>query len=244
MVTDSCFAAHLGKYLDLTDEEIRSLERLEENRRSVRKGQIIQRENDPSAELFIVSSGRLMSYVILPDGQRQILRVYFPGDFVGATAAAYAVTQEWLVAATDAVLCPFDKPSLRQLITEQPRLAVLMFILSQTERAALTDRLTSIGRASAKARVSAFLLDIIDRLRITDSDITDTFELRLTQEEIGDAVGLTSVHVNRMIRQLEEEGLIARRNGSLQLIDEERLRQIGHYTNRYANLDLEWLATA
>lgn len=243
-MTNSCFAARLKKYMALTPGEVRALEQLEENPRQVRKGQIIQRERELVTELFVVSSGRMMSYVILPDGQRQILRIYFPGDFIGSASTAYSKAPESLAAVTDGVLCPFDKHALRRLIQEHPRVAALMFVISQTERVALTDRLTSLGRASAKARLASFLLDIIDRLRVADDDVTDTFELRLTQEEIGDAVGLTSVHVNRMIRQLENEGLIARSNGSITLLDETRLQEIGHYTNRYEDMDVDWLPTS
>lgn len=243
-VTESCFAARLKKYMTLTPGEEQALIRLEENPRHVRKGQIIQRERDLVTELFVVSTGRMMSYVILPDGQRQILRIFFPGDFIGSASTAYSKAPESLAALTDGVICPFDKHALRRLIEEHPRVAALMFVISQTERVALTDRLTSLGRASAKARVAAFFLDIADRLRIADDNMTDSFELRLTQEEIGDAVGLTSVHVNRMIRQLEQEGLIARNNGTITLLDERRLQEIGHYTNRYDDLDMEWLPTA
>ncbi|HEX7874101.1 MAG TPA: Crp/Fnr family transcriptional regulator [Sphingobium sp.] len=229
--------------MTLTSGEVAALERLEENPRTVRKGQIIQREKDLVTELFVVSSGRMMSYVILPDGQRQILRIYFPGDFIGSASTAYSKAPESLAALTDGVICPFDKHALRRLIEEYPRVAALMFVLSQTERVALTDRLTSMGRASAKARLAAFLLDMIDRLRLANDAITDSFELRLTQEEIGDAVGLTSVHVNRMIRQLEVEGLISRRNGTITLLDERRLQEIGHYTNRHDDIDTDWLPT-
>jgi CRP-like cAMP-binding protein len=242
-VTESCFAVRLKKYMTLTPGEEKALHRLEENPRPVRRGQIIQREKEIVTELFVVSSGRMMSYVILPDGQRQILRLYFPGDFIGAASTAYTKAPESLAALTDGMICPFDKHSLRRLIEEHPRVAALMFVVSQTERVALTDRLTSLGRATAKARLAAFLLDIIDRLRVADDSITDSFELRLTQEEIGDAVGLTSVHVNRMIRQLEQEGLIARSNGTITLLDEARLQDIGHYTNRYDDLDMDWLPT-
>jgi CRP-like cAMP-binding protein len=106
---------------------------------------------------------------------------------------------------------------------------------------ALTDRLASLGRTSAKARVASFLLDMVNRLRLMDDDIADSFNLRMTQEEIGDAVGLTSVHVNRMIRQLEEERLIARKDGTITILNETKLEDVGHYTNRYKDLDFDWL---
>lgn len=243
-MSDSCFAARLMKYATLTKAEEKALDTLEENPRPFRKGQIIQRERDLVTELFVVSRGRLMSYVILADGQRQILRLYFPGDFIGSASTAYTKAPESLAAVTDGVICPFDKHALRKLLQDHSRLAALMFVLSQTERVALTDRLTSLGRATAKSRLAAFLLDIRDRLRMTDDGITDSFDLRLTQEEIGDAVGLTSVHVNRMIRQLEQEGLIARSNGTITLLDERRLGEIGHYTNRHKDFDMAWLPEA
>jgi len=240
-VSGSCFAERLEKHIRLTEAERAALARLEENLRRVKRGAIIQRANEPVTELFVLREGRLMSYVILPDGSRQILRVFFPGDFVGSASTVYSTAPESLMALSDAVLCPFDKHALRILLQEHPRVAALMFIISQTERVALTDRLASLGRTSAKARLAAFLLDIRDRLQLMDDDLTDTFDLRLTQEEIGDAVGLTSVHVNRMFRQLEEEGLISRADGRVTLRNDGKLKELGHYTNRYRDLDLDWL---
>lgn len=243
-MTGSCFAERLQKHIPLNDAERKALARLEETQRKVKRGAIIQRANDPVSELFVLRHGRVMSYIIMPDGSRQILRVYFPGDFIGSASTIYNKAPESLVALADSVLCPFDKAGLRVLLEEHPRVAALMFMLSQTERVALTDRLASLGRTSAKARVAAFLLDIINRLRAMDESVTDTFDLKLTQEEIGDAVGLTSVHVNRMIRQMEVEGLIHRSNGSITLRNEQKMAAIGHYTDRYTDFDLTWLPAA
>jgi CRP/FNR family transcriptional regulator len=242
-VAGSCFADRLSKNVSLAEAETRALMRLEENQRKIKRGGMIQRVNDTVTELFVLREGRVMSFVIMPDGSRQILRVYFPGDFIGSASTAYNKAPESLVALEDSVVCPFDKHALRRLLEEQPRVAALLFILSNTERVALTDRLASLGRTSAKARVASFLLDIFDRLRVTNDDINDSFDLKLTQEEIGDAVGLTSVHVNRMIRQMEQDGLISRSNGRVTLHDIARLETIGHYTNRHKNLDLDWLPT-
>ena len=99
-----------------------------------------------------------------------------------------------------------------------------MLVLNQIERVALTDRLAALGRTSAKARVAALLLDMRNRLRVIDNgDRRRASRSALTQEEIGDATGLTAVHVNRMLRQLEEDGLIAREAARVTLIDERAL---------------------
>ncbi|WP_328804582.1 Crp/Fnr family transcriptional regulator [Sphingobium psychrophilum] len=237
----SCFAERLAKQVPLSDAEKKALIRLEENPRKIKRGGMIQRVNDTVTELFVLREGRVMSFVILPDGSRQILRVYFPGDFIGSASTIYSKAPESLVALSDVVVCPFDKQALRRLLEESPRVAALLFLLSNAERVAMTDRLAALGRTSAKARVAAFLLDMFDRLRVTDDSIVDSFDLKLTQEEIGDSIGLTSVHVNRMIRQMEQEGLISRSNGRIILNDVARLEEVGHYTNRMKDMDLDWL---
>ena len=240
----SCFAERLEHYLPLTDRERGVLERLESQERVYRRGAVVRRENDAAHEMFVIRSGWMFSYVLLADGSRQILGLHFPGDLIGASSAAFGDATEALVTLTDVTLCPFDKKGLRELYEDHPRLAALLFAMAHAERVALTDRLASLGRTSAKSRVAALLLDTRDRLRVMNSDIGDTFALPLTQEEIGDATGLTAVHVNRMMRALGEEGLIARANSHITILDDKRLAEVANYINRYATLDLGWLPGA
>jgi len=240
-VTGSCFAERLEHYLPLTDREKVALSRLEDIERHYRRGTVIRRENDRAHDIFVLRAGWMYSYVLLDDGSRQILRLHFPGDLVGTSGGAFVAATDSLVALTDVKLCPFEKGALSVLFEEHPRLAALLFVITQAERVSLTDRLASLGRTSARARVAALLLDTIDRLRLMNRDIGNSFHLPLTQEEIGDATGLTAVHVNRMMRVLVEEGLITRSNSTIIINDEERLARIANYINRYAELDTSWL---
>ena len=237
----SCFAERLGHLVDLTRSEIAALERLEERQREVKRGTLLQRENEDVGELFVLRHGWVSSYTMLADGSRQILRLHFPGDFVGTASTVYDKAPSSLAAITDLIVCPFDKRALRTLHEEHPRLAALISLITQAECVSLTDRLASLGRTSAKARVGALLLDMRDRLRTMDADIVDSFPLKLTQEEIGDATGLTGVHVNRMMRALAEDGLIARANGKITILDTDALAEASNYVNRFARLDLSWL---
>ncbi|MEI9927281.1 MAG: Crp/Fnr family transcriptional regulator [Sphingomonas sp.] len=237
----SCFADVLSELIDLTQSEHRALEKLEQRQRHARRGAVLQRENEPGGELFILRKGLMMSYVLLDDGSRQILRFLFPGDMLGVSSAVYREAPETLSALSDCVVSPFDRAALADLMVEHPRLAAMVLVYCQIERVALTDRLAALGRTSAKARVAALLLDLRNRLRHTDKSVANVFPLGLTQEEVGDATGLTAVHVNRMLRQLEEEGLIARKEGKVTLIDERALARAANYVNRYEGLDLGWL---
>lgn len=243
-MSGSCYADILGALVELTAAEQSALERLEERQRHIRRGAILVRENESVGELFILRKGLMMSYVLLDDGSRQILRFLFPGDMLGASGIVYRKSAETLCALSDCVVSPFDRAAFSAVISAHPRLVALVLVLSQVERVALTDRLAALGRTSAKARVAALLLELRNRLRATDRSIENSFALGLTQEEIGDATGLTSVHVNRMLRQLEEEGMIARGSGRVTIVDERALARAANYVNRYEGLDLSWLPPA
>ena len=243
-VPGSCFAERLSDMVALTPGEHHALGQLEERERQLRRGGTLQRENDRCSELFILRKGTMMSSVLLDDGSRQILRFLFPGDMMGVSSLVYREAPETITALTDAVVCPFERTAMSKLITDHPRLAALIMVYNQIERAALTDRLAALGRTSAKARVAGILLEMRNRMRMLDKATNSSFTLGLTQEEIGDATGLTAVHVNRMLRQLEEEGIIAREAGRVTLTDERALQRAANCVDRYAGLDLGWLPEA
>ena len=240
----SCFADRIGEFVALNAAEEEVLSRLEERERILKRGAVLLRENDRMGELFILKRGMMMCYVLLDDGSRQILRFLFPGDMIAVSALVYGRSPETIAALADSVVCPFDRSAMARLVTDHPRLAGVIIAVNQMERVALTDRLAALGRTSAKARVAAILLELCDRMRRFDPAIADTFTIGLTQEEIGDATGLTAVHVNRMLRQLEENGLIARENGRVTFRDEPALMRAANYVDRFAGLDLGWLPAA
>ncbi len=243
-VSGSCFAEHLSHYVELSESEKTALARLEERERAMERGEFLQREGDAVEESYIVKHGRLMGYVVLEGGSRQILRHYYAGDTLAASNTIYRTACETIVAIDAAVVCPIDKDGLRALLEEHPRVAAVLFALNQAERVTLTDRLASIGRTPAKARIAAVLLDVVFRLRLMKNDRIDEFDPRMTQEELGDATGLTSVHVNRMMRELVEDGLITRDGPTITIVDEPGLCELAHYQDRFADLDFSWLPAA
>ena len=240
-MTESCLAKRFGEFIALTDAERETLARFEERTLRLRRGMTLLRENDRSGELYVVRRGMLMTYVLLGDGSRQIVRFVFPGDIAGTAALAYGSAPETVTALGECEVAPFERALMADTIRRHPRLAALLLALTQVERLGSTDRLAAVGRTSARARVGALLLGLRDRQRLLDPTIGATFVPGVTQEEIGDATGLTAVHVNRMLRQLEELNLIARENGRITLLDEAKLTRASGYVNRLAKIDLDWL---
>ena len=227
----------------LSSGEQEALDRLEEQDRAYRRGSIVISESDSPRELFIVREGWLHSSVVLGNGSRQIMRFHFKGDMLGLPLLAFRDSPETVTAVTDVTLCPFGREKLAAVIAEHPRLAALLLSLAVAGRVALADRLASIGRTSARARVSSLLCEIYRRMRMLGLAKDGTIQLPLTQEDIGDATGLTAVHVNRMMRGLVEDGMIDRNGGHVRVLDEGRLCVEANYVDR-TDLETSWLPPA
>jgi CRP/FNR family transcriptional regulator, anaerobic regulatory protein len=239
----SCLAERLSHYVRLSDSERQSLDSLEEQDRICRRGAVVIRENERSRELFIVRSGWLHSSAVLGNGSRQIMRFHFQGDILGLPLLAFSESPETVTAVTDATLCPFSRERLAQLIADHPRLGALILGLTVAERVSLADRLASIGRTSARARVGSLICELFARMRRLGAAGGEGIQLPLTQEEIGDATGLTAVHVNRMMRGLADDGIIERSGSQLRLLDEAGLIEESNFVDR-SGLDTGWLPPA
>lgn len=244
-ILPSCLAERLSRYITLSAAERSGLDALEESERRYRRGAVVIRENEGPRELYVVRSGWLHSSAVLGNGSRQILRFHFGGDVLGLPLLAFADPPETVTAVTEVVLAPFGRDKLAALFDEHPRLAALLLGLVMADRVALGDRLASVGRTSARARVGALICELHARLkRLGCLDTGGAFQLPLTQEEIGDATGLTAVHVNRMMRALADDGIIARNGGNrVRLLDERRLIQDANYVDRSA-IETGWLPAA
>jgi CRP/FNR family transcriptional regulator len=169
------------------------------------------------------------------------MRFHFRGDFLGLAFLAFSRSPETVTAVTDAVVHPFTRERLAALLGDHPRLAPMLLAINVADRVSLADRLASIGRTSARARVSSLFCELFTRLRALGLTEDNVFQLPLTQEEIGDSTGLTAVHVNRMVRSLVEEGIIERNGGGhVRVLDEKRLCADAAYADR-SELDTSWI---
>jgi CRP/FNR family transcriptional regulator, anaerobic regulatory protein len=209
--------------------------------RHYRRGTVVRPEHGDPGDIFVVQSGWLFCSALLEDGRRQIVRLHFRGDLLGLDGLAFNEATDAVTALTDAEVCLIDRARLGALFADHPRLGALMFAVQQVDRVTLTDRLTSLGRNSARGRVAALLVWIASRLRFANLPVDEGFALPLTQEEIGDLTGLTAVHVNRTMRVLVEQGLITRSGNTLRIIDAERLARVANHNERRERIDEAWL---
>ena len=233
----------LSHYVNLTEAEAAVVRGLEQERRRLKAGERLVVEARSSNEMFVLQTGCLFASTLLEGGARQILRIHHPGDLVNVSCIAWSRVAATITAATGAEVAAFPRSALATIFGEQPRLAALLFGISTMDNVALSDRLKSLGRTDGRARISTLLLELLSRQRITDGLEPDTLELFLSQAEIADAVGLTKVHVNRLLRELTETGLIEREGRHVHIPDKDALVRISGFVDRQADLATDWYPT-
>lgn len=241
---DSCFVARLGRYLELTRHEKMAIADLERDPKNYAAGDVLCEEGADVDELLIVHSGWALSETQLQSGKRQILRFHFSGDLIGASGIAFRDSPSSIKAATNMVVCRFPRRALGETFAVHPRLAALFFSISQMESIDLSDRLRALGRSDGKARLANLFLSIAARMRAVNGEHNPVVRMPLTQTDLGDAVGLTQVHVNRLIRQMTEDKLIIRTRGTVTLLDEPGLIELARFVDRFSAIDSSWFPPA
>ncbi len=234
----------LSHYLELLPGERGVLEALQSDRRRVKAGEQVVVETFNSDDLFVLQSGWLYASTLLEGGARQILRIHHPGDIVNVSCLGWSRVAATITAATDAEVSSFPRRALSGIFVDYPRLAALLFGVSTIENVSLCDRLKSLGRTDGRARIATLLLELLSRQRLNDGETPNTLDLFLSQSEIADAVGLTKVHVNRLLREMTETGLIRREGRHVEVPDLDALVRIGGFVDRHADLATDWFPAA
>ena len=241
MVEASPLEARLSQHLALTYAERDALRWLERRERTFAAGEVIVEEGEQTDKLHVVGSGWLHGSVQLKDGARQILRFFFVGDITTTFSIAWGYSAATLTAVSQCTLFEIERTAFGRLFRDHPRLGALFYALSASEHVAMADRLTSVGRTDGMMRTATLLLDIRSRLRVVDGLDEATFELPLTQQDLGDAIGLTKTHVNRSLKALEATGLVERQGKVIRITDVAALAALVGFTDRHAHVATDWL---
>lgn len=230
----------LASFVPLDDREVVMLQRCERSSRNFGRRKIVRRQGEDSSELFVLRGGWAFSFAIMPDGGRQVLDLHFPGDVIGSSSIAFEKAAIGIATITPVELSPFPKALFADVAATTPHLSILLHAMAALENMILIDRLKSIGRMEARDRVALFLLQIITRLEVMDHGIGSVFTLPMSQELIGDALGLSSIHVNRTLRRLEEEGDVSRDGQQITLHNRAKLAESVDFANRYDQIRTDW----
>lgn len=177
----------------------------------------------------VIGNGWAHSYHLLADGSRQIIDFHLPGDLVGSHFGVIPVPGTVAVTLTDCLVGKLDERALEQLEHAPGRLSQLLHWSGAREKAIIQQHLVSTGRRSAMAGLAHLLLELGERLKLVLLAGDDGFRCPLTQEHLADALGLTSIHVNRMLRELRRMGALTFKQGYVAFHDRDRLVQLAGF---------------
>lgn len=221
-------------YAGLAGEDPGTVERFRKATVRVPAHRLIVNKGDVSKEIFVIRSGWAIRYDILPKGNRQIFGFLAPGDVIGLQSMREDKAGESVETLTPATLCVFDRDLWIDCLAKAPdyALALVRYCLQGLAHADV--QLVDVGRRSATERVARLLLDLFARARMRGLAPNGELPIALRQTQIGAALGLSPVHVNRTIKQMRAEGLIGRRGGRIEIRDVRRLAaRAGHVPEYY-----------
>jgi len=201
----------VSEFATLTAGEREALGALITDTLEYRRRSPIRYEGAPVQHVYLLAKGWVASSMTLKTGARQFFKVHIPGDILGAPSLASVSAVETLTAITDCTIKCIPLSRLGSIFAEYPRVGMSLFISANKERIALMDLLAAVGRLSAIERLARFLIDLHDRLLVVGQTEVSRLPMPMTQEEIADLLGLTAVHVNRMLHELENQSLLHRR---------------------------------
>jgi len=183
--------------------------------------------------LFVNHDGWLLRYKILHNGDRQILDFILPGQIFGLQACLFKTSLYSVATITEASLSSIPLDAIDHVFERTPTLAKALFWSALCESAIVAEHLIDTGRRSAYERVSHLLLELFVRLKLTGLTDNLSFDMPLTQELIGGALGLTTVHVNRTFRSLREDKLISIDGKCVTILDFDALSLLSDFDNSY-----------
>ncbi len=183
--------------------------------------------------IYVLKEGMAIRYRNLPDGSRQIMTFLIPGDLCDVHAFLLKTMDHSIATITPVRIAPIAREDLLDLFSQRPRISAALWWSSLQEEAILRERIVSLGRRDARGRIAYMLCELLWRYTAVGLTNGGVFPLALTQVELGDTLGLTPVHVNRILKEFRERGLITIDRKMLNIVDIEGLQTIAAFDKGY-----------
>lgn len=223
----------------LDEEDRAALVSLPYRMRSFAPGRYIVRQGDKAESSCLLLSGFAFRSKIVRDGGRQILAFHMRGDMVDLQNSLLGLADHNVQALTNIEVALIPREAILEAAAARPRVARAMWHDTLVDGSINREWATNIGRRDATARLAHFLCEFALRLELAGLGELCNYELPMTQEQLGDCVGLTSVHVNRTLKGLEASGLITRTVRMVRVTDWAKLAEVGDFNSAYLHVDLK-----
>ena len=199
-------------------------------------GHII-RDGDRPDHICLLLTGFAHRYKLTGEGGRQIISIHMASEFVDLQNGLLTVADHSVQTLTEVEAAYIPRRAIEELMFGNPAIARALWIDTLIDASIFREWVVNVGRRDSRARVAHLLCEFSLRMEAAGLASNHHYELPMTQEQLADAVGLTSVHVNRVLKQLGQDGLISRDRRSIVIEDWPGLRDAGDFNERYLHHD-------
>ncbi|MEG3088316.1 Crp/Fnr family transcriptional regulator [Sphingomonas sp. PB4P5] len=231
---------HLSKLRardDISEDEERAIRDAISDYRDIPADRTVIRPNVELDHCTLLLEGWLCRYKDVRSGERQITELHLPGDFVDLHSFTLKHLDHAVMSLTPARLATMPHDNLRRITEQLPHLTRVYWFTTNLDAAIHREWEVSLGRRSARARLAALFYELLLRLQVVGMADEASYDLPLTQFDLADCAGLTAVHVNRVLKDLRNSGLVTFRESRVTIHDLPGLRYAGEFDPGYLYLD-------
>ena len=217
----------------IDEEDVQSIRALPVSIKHYRANQPVVRDGERPTECCLVAEGFCVRTKTTSRGQRQILSIHIPGEIPDLQSLHLHVMDHDLITLTECTLGFISHSPLREITRRRPNIAEILWRDSLVDAALFREWIVNVGQRPALDRLAHTIVELRERLKIIGRVADNQFDMPLTQEQIGEAMGITAVHANRIIKQLRDEAVVDFYRGRVTILDEARLQELADFDDRY-----------
>jgi CRP-like cAMP-binding protein len=227
------FVKKLADLVDLEKGDVDALAVATSRARKYAPRKDLIREGDAPGPVFVMLEGWGCRYKILPSGSRQIMAFLMPGDACDLHVNLLDQMDHGIQSLTHSLVATISKTEMQTLLREHPAVASAMYTAQLVDEGIMRAWIVSMGRRSSIERVAHLICELYLRARGIGLAKGEAFALPLSQLVLADALGMTAVHINRVLKELRLSGAMSMQRGTLTILDPQRLVQIAGFDDNY-----------
>lgn len=227
------FIDKLSGFITLSADDVAALRIATATPRSYSAKQDLIREGDRPGPVFVMLEGWAYRYKILPNGARQVLAYLMPGDCCDLHVGLLAEMDHSIQTVTPAVVATIDRAEMDAIMDRHPKIAKAMYLGQLIDEGTMRAWITSMGRRASIERVAHLMCELYLRARNIGLTLEPKLALPLSQLMLADSLGMTPVHLNRVMKELRESGAMTLQRGSLIIEDPSHLIRIAGFDENY-----------
>lgn len=230
-------AANLSYRVKLDEADRAAILSLPFKTRTIERNHFVVREREQAVHSCLMLSGYSVRSKIVGSGNRQILSIHMKGEMVDLQNSLLKTADHSVQMLTQSKVALIPRQEIIDLSLKRPMVALAMWMDTLVDASIFREWVANVGRRDARTRIAHLLCEFSLRLKVAGLGEGGEYELPMSQEQLGDATGLTSVHVNRTIKTLEAEGLINRASPrSIHIGDWRKLAEVGDFDSNYLHI--------